>query len=79
MIFVYIIQSLIDKGYYIGICKNLEKRLEQHNKGGVYSTRKRKPFKIIHYEEYRSYQVAREREKALKSYKGGNSFKQLIK
>jgi putative endonuclease len=79
MIYVYVLQSLKDNGYYVGICKDLEKRLEKHNKGGVCSTKNRKPFKIVYKEDYNDYLTARIREKEIKSYKGGNRFKDLIK
>jgi len=39
MVCIYIIQSLKDKGYYIGICEDIEKRLLKHNSGGVKSTK----------------------------------------
>ncbi len=78
MVYVYILQSEIDKGYYIGICQNLEKRLERHNKGGVVSTRRRRPFKLIYIEEYNNYLEARFREKEIKSFKSGNKFRELI-
>lgn len=78
MVYVYIIKSLKDNGYYIGICKDIKKRLERHNKGGVFSTKRRKPFVLVKYEEFLSYNAARIREKEIKSFKGGNKFKNLI-
>ncbi len=78
MVFVYIIQSEIDNGYYIGICKDILIRINKHNIGGVVSTRHRKPFKLVYSEEYNNYGDARNREKQIKSYKGGNAFKRLI-
>ncbi len=78
MIILYILQSLADRGYYIGICKDLDKRLERHNKGGVFSTKRRKPLKVIYTEEYLNYAEARVREKELKSFKGGNKFKEVL-
>lgn len=78
MVYVYILKSLRDNGFYIGICKNLKERLEKHNKGGARSTKARRPFKLLFSEEYSNYLRAREREKELKSYKGGVKFKKLI-
>lgn len=78
MVFVYILKSLVDGGYYIGISKDPYKRLARHNKGSVKSTRIRKPFKLIYYEKFNSYASARHREKIIKSYKGSNKFKELI-
>lgn len=79
MVFVYVIQSLLNKAYYIGISKDVEKRLLEHNKGKTRSTKERKPFKLIHKEKFNNYKEARLREIELKSFKGGNSFKELLK
>ncbi len=78
MVYVYVLQSLVDNGYYVGIGKDLVVRLKKHNRGGVRSTKNRKPFKLIYSEELENYSMARKREKELKSYKGGNLFKELI-
>jgi putative endonuclease len=78
MVHVYILKSLKDNKYYIGITKNLENRLAKHNRGEVFSTKTRKPFILIKSEEFENYSNAREREKEIKSYKGGNKFKKLI-
>ena len=78
MVYVYILKSLTDNGYYVGICKDLEKRLNKHNKGGVSSTRRRRPFTLIHSEQFENYSLAREREKQVKSWHGGNAFKKLV-
>ncbi|MBI2442454.1 MAG: GIY-YIG nuclease family protein [Candidatus Levybacteria bacterium] len=78
MVIVYILQSLRDKGFYIGITKNVEERLVKHNRGEVQSTKKRRPFKIIYTEQFNNYDEARKRESEIKSYKGGNSFRKLL-
>ena len=78
MIFVYILQSLKDSEYYTGITKDLKSRLLKHNSGGVESTKNRMPFKVVYSEKHEDYKSARIREKEIKSYKGGNSFKKLI-
>ncbi len=78
MIFVYVIKSNKDQGYYIGITKDIEKRLATHNKGQVSSTKSRRPFILVHTEEFSDYKGARVREIEIKSYKGGNKFKELL-
>ena len=70
MFFVYILQSLKDSGFYVGMSKNIEKRLARHNAGQVKSTSHRRPFRVIYQEPYSARAEAREREKYLKSYKG---------
>ena len=79
MVFLYIIQSETDKGFYTGICRNIEKRLQKHNSDSLNSTKKRRPFVLQYIEEYPDYHSARLREKEIKSYKGGNNFKKLFR
>ena len=78
MIFVYVLQSTIDNGYYIGITKDLVNRISKHNDGHVFSTKNRRPLGLIYKEMFSDYKTARSREVEIKSYKGGNSFKNLI-
>jgi len=76
---IYVLQSLLNKRYYIGHTKNLDKRLKQHNSGKVRSTKNSKPWKLIYTEEFPTKQGAYKRELQIKSYKGGEAFKRLIK
>lgn len=66
MFYVYILKSLKDKMLYTGSTNDLRKRLQQHNKGQVNSTKLRKPFILIYYEAYKDEHDARIREKNLK-------------
>jgi putative endonuclease len=66
MYFVYLLQSLKDKTYYIGQTVDLENRLIRHNRGGVSATKNKMPWKLIKYEEYSSGDKARWREYTLK-------------
>jgi len=70
MYFVYVLQSLQDKNLYIGISMNVEKRLLEHNRGYVKSTKHRRPFKLIYTEKVINRKQARIREKKLKSGSG---------
>ena len=78
MHFVYIAKSLKDNGFYVGCTNNLKKRLNYHNSGKTRSLRNRNPLKIIYTEQYFSAEEAYNREKQIKSYKGGEAFKKLI-
>ncbi len=75
--FVYILQSLKDGKYYIGEASDVEQRLLFHNSGRQRSTKNRIPFKLILVEEFKNREEALKREKQIKSWKGGNAFKQL--
>jgi len=76
--FVYILQSLKDKKFYIGYTNNLQKRLVYHNRGANRSTRNRVPFKLVYFEEYSIKSDATKREYFLKSTKGFREKKKII-
>jgi len=78
MFYVYILRSLKDGRYYIGSTKHLKQRLIEHHLGKTKSLRYRLPLKLIYQEEYPNQIEARKREKEIKSYKSGNTFKKLI-
>jgi putative endonuclease len=59
MPFVYILRSLKDNKYYYGSTKNVEQRLNDHNKGKVKSTKGRCPLIIHYFEEFYNTQDAR--------------------
>ncbi len=79
MWYVYIIKSLKDKDNYVGLTNDLVRRIKHHNNGEVYSTRLRKPFKLIYYEAHHSKYDAAKREQFLKSGWGKNWIKNNLK
>lgn len=78
MFYVYVIQNDLNGKYYIGSTRDINKRLADHNYGRTKSTKNRGTWKLIYKEEYITNTEARKRENKIKSYKGGNAFKQLI-
>ena len=76
--YVYILQSLKDSRYYIGETVDVESRLLYHNAGKQRSTKSRAPFIIIFTEKFETRTEALQREKQIKSWKGGTAFKKLI-
>ena len=78
MYYVYILQSKVTGGYYIGSCANISVRLRKHNMGHVRSTKAYLPWQVVYSETLISRKKAYRRELQIKSYKGGNSFKALI-
>lgn len=66
MFYVYLLQSKQDDGLYIGFTNNLERRIQEHNKGCTISTKLRKPFELAYCEGYRSERDAIHRERNLK-------------
>ncbi|MGZ5135427.1 MAG: GIY-YIG nuclease family protein [Flavitalea sp.] len=76
--FVYILQSVKDQKYYVGSTSDVEARLLFHNMQLQRSTRHRTPFIIVYIEELNNKSQALIREKEIKGYKGGNSFRKLL-
>ena len=75
---VYILKSFKDSSYYIGHTNNLTLRLRRHNSGYCKFTKSRRPYELIYSENFTTRALAVRREKEIKSYKGGDSFKNLI-
>ena len=78
MYFVYILQSLSKKRFYIGHSSNVERRLKEHNAGKVRSTKGYVPWQLIYEEEHKSKSQAFAGEMQIKKYKSGEAFKKLI-
>ena len=66
----YVLQSLKDRGFYVGMSSSVERRLKEHNAGYNRSTRSRVPFELIYVQRCDSRLEARKREKFLKSGAG---------
>lgn len=66
MHYVYFIKSEVDESVYVGITKNIEVRLQQHNNGKTRSTKSKAPYKLIYFEAYTNKRLARIREIELK-------------
>lgn len=70
MYYVYIIQSIKDKSFYIGVSSDLKVRFKEHQKGRVDYTANHRPFEIAWYGTFRSKSKAYSFEKYLKSSSG---------
>ena len=77
--YVYVLLSLKDFGFYIGFTRDLKTRLREHARGGVASTKFRRPFKLIHYEYFINEADAKARERFLKSGFGRKQLKASLK
>ncbi len=75
MFYVYIQKSKSDGRLYIGSTKDLRKRILEHKKKRIQSTKYRGEFELIYYEAYKSEKDARIREKNLKYF--GKAYAQL--
>jgi len=70
MYYTYVLQSMKDMDFYVGLTKDLKLRFENHRKGLVESTKDRRPLRLIYYEACLSRDDARQRERYLKTYHG---------
>ena len=76
--YLYILKNS-KNSYYTGITKLfLIERLRKHNNGDVKSTKFCRPWQLIYTESFDNFQLARKREKQIKSWHGGNAFKKLL-
>ena len=71
-IYTYILMSQKDREFYTGVTDNLNRRLEQHNGGLVFSKKQRLPLKLIYFEACLNKDDTYRRERYLKNrLKGG--------
>ena len=76
---LYIIYSSKTDRYYIGVSKELEKRLHRHNQGTSRSTKTGAPnWKLVYKEEHPNRSAAMKRESYLKRMKSRMYLEQLI-
>jgi len=79
MYYVYVLRSEKDGKFYVGYTSDLKNRLELHNKGGVASTKSRRPLTLIYYEASLHEQDALHREKYLKTAYGKRYVKSRLR
>ena len=77
--YVYVLQSEKDGGLYVGYTDDLKKRLNEHNKDKVPSTKNRTPLKLVYYEACLNQQDATKRESYLKTTWGKRYLKSRLK
>ena len=68
MFYTYVLKSKKNGRMYVGSTSDLKRRFTEHNqgKGGKY-TKDNKPFEIVYYEAYTSYDLAKQSEKFFKT------------
>jgi putative endonuclease len=64
--YVYMLKSLKDGKYYVGISEDVVRRLREHNSGKLKITSKNKPHEVVFKKEYADYKTARRHEIWLK-------------
>jgi putative endonuclease len=77
--YVYVLRSLKDNQFYIGLSRNLLVRVQQHNNGLVTSTKKRTPFELVYWEGCVNESDAAQRERYLKTAWGKRYIKNRLR
>ncbi len=70
MFFTYILKTEVDQTHYYDHTKDLNKRLRAHNQGKVRSTKSKRPWMVLYFEEYETKSEAFRRELFFKSIEG---------
>lgn len=63
---VYMLKSLKNRKYYVGISEDVVRRLKEHNAGKSRTTSLNKPYEIVFKKEYADHKTARKHEIWLK-------------
>ena len=77
--YLYIIQSVKNKMFYVGSTIDVKNRLEKHNNGEVKATKNRGPWVIKFTKKYNIIREARQIEYKLKKMKSRKVVEQIIK
>jgi putative endonuclease len=76
--YTYILQSQKSGRHYIGSTQDLKTRIIFHNKGKNPSTKNKGPWELVFSKTFETRAQAMQFEKKIKSFKGGNKFKELL-
>ena len=77
--YVYVLRSLKDNQFYVGLTRDLPVRVQQHNNGLVASTKKRVPLKLVYWEGSLNRSDVVQREKYLKTAWGKRYIKSRLR
>ena len=76
MYYVYILKG--EKHLYVGQTSDLKRRIQEHIKGKVWTTKRMGILELIYYEAFKAKSDALRREKYLKSTKGKRTLKLML-
>jgi putative endonuclease len=77
--YVYVLYSNVSKSFYVGFTHDLKKRIAEHNKGLIFSTKGYKPWELIYYEAHAKEADGRRREKYLKTTAGDRALHRMLR
>ncbi len=78
MFAVYVLMSKTVKKSYVGVTNDIKRRLQEHNSGKHFYTKRYTPWEVVHTEAFDSMKTAHAREKFLKSTGGRRVLKKIF-
>ena len=76
--YIYLLESLTDGIWYVGLSANPDERLKQHNRGKSKFTKGHVPWKLLYQEKIGNLKEARIKEKYYKTAAGKRRLKKLL-
>jgi putative endonuclease len=76
--YTYIIKSRVKNKTYTGFTSDINRRLEEHNRGKVRSSKAYKPYDILQVEEFKTAKEAKQREAFYKTSSGRKEIKEVL-
>ena len=76
--YVYIRKSQVNGRLYKGMTGKIDARIKDHNSGRCKSTKPYRPWELVYYEEYKTKEEARKREKFFRSGEGRELLKNIL-
>ena len=77
--YVYVLRSLADGNFYVGLTRDVKARLQLHNNGQVPSTKRRVPLELVYWEGCLNESDAAQHEKYLKTAWGKRYIKTRLR
>ncbi|MEW6610764.1 MAG: GIY-YIG nuclease family protein [Patescibacteria group bacterium] len=77
--YVYVLKSMTYDQLYIGYTTDLRRRVQEHNRGETFSTKRYIPWKLIYYEACLDELDAKRRERYLKTNQGRRLLRRRLK
>lgn len=78
MYFVYVLRSCRTGRFYTGSTADPNRRLSEHNSGVSFSTRRGRPWELVHFEKFQTRAQAARRERHFKSGKGREELQSML-
>jgi putative endonuclease len=78
MFWVYVLRSLSTGRLYTGSTSDLPRRLDEHQTGTSFSTRRERPWELAHREQFATRAEAVRRERYLKTGRGRDELRRTL-